>query len=341
MSVCDLKNDNYYKLVAAEIPFSLDTKPRLRVYKGTQVINEQGLPGIPSAVESLYIDELPPKMPSKKSEFTHKILQKFFIIVMAVSVGSSILFYRNMKPYFKYTVPSLMIEPIEIEIWKKLTTDRVANLEKHVNDLNSMNISQMSSLSRRLISLPGDEREAFVGENMEPKLERLPTIVAMTTIYKSIEEEKCTNCLIIATEASEILIMDTQSFNILHQARVCNFKATPDLISASGSYQSDFKIVIATREGSICILRKNWLEGREIVKLERPATAMCLLQIDQTIVVLSNSLMCYSKKGKMLWTMLMPETVMCMTPVALPHLGMSLVSPKQFSFQKLLIIEAL
>jgi hypothetical protein len=64
MSVCDLKNDDYYKLIAAEIPFSLDTKPRLRVYKGTQIVNEQGLPGIPSSVQSLYIAENQPKMPS-------------------------------------------------------------------------------------------------------------------------------------------------------------------------------------------------------------------------------------------------------------------------------------
>lgn len=245
-----------------------------------------------------------------------------------MSVGPSILFYRNLKPYFKYTVPSLLIEPFEQEIWKKLISDRTVNLTKHLNELKSMNISLLSSLSQRLLTVAEDEVEGFIKENMEPKLERLPTVVAMTTIYKSIEEEKFPNCLVIATEASDILIMDAQSFNILHQARVCNFKATPDLISASGSYQSDFKIVIATREGSICILRKNWLEGREIVKLAMPATAMCLLQIDQTIVVLSNSLMCYSKKGKMLWSMVMPQPVMCMAPVSLPHLGVSLVGVK-------------
>lgn len=235
-----------------------------------------------------------------------------------------------MKPYFKYTVPSLMIQAFEQEIWKKMPTDLPMNYQKHINDLKSMNISQLSSLSQRIITLAEDEREAFLKENMDAKLERLPAIVAMTTIYKSIEEEKSPNCLIVTTEAGDVLIMDAQSFVILHEARVCNFKATPDLISASGSYQNDFKIVIATREGSLCILRKNWLEGREIVKLERPATAMSLLQIDQTIVVLSNSLMCYSKKGKMLWSMAMPEAVMCMTPVSLPHLGVSMVRGKNF-----------
>lgn len=230
-----------------------------------------------------------------------------------------------MKPYFKYTVPSLMIDAFEVDVWKKLPSDRPINYKKHIDDLKSMNISKLSALSLKVISLPPDEVEAFLKENSEPKLERLSTIVAMTTIFKSIEDDKSPNCLIIATEAGEILIMDAQSFNILHSARVSNCNSTPDLISASGSYQNDFKIVIATREGSLCILRKNWLEGREIVKLQTPATAMSLLQIDQTIVVLSNSLMCYSKKGKLLWDMKMTDRVLCMTPVSLPHLGLSLV----------------
>ena len=67
MTVCDLKNDGYFKLIVGEIPLILDSKkpPRLRVYKGNQVVSEQGLPGIPSAVISFYIDENDPKMPSK------------------------------------------------------------------------------------------------------------------------------------------------------------------------------------------------------------------------------------------------------------------------------------
>lgn len=330
MSVCDLQCNNYYKLIAAEIPLALEDKPpRLRVYKGNQVVNDQALPGIPSSVQCIYIDEIEPKMPSKMSLICFVCAKKLhnneFISVIAVSVGPSILFYRNLKPYFKYTMPSLMIEPLEQEIWKKLTVERQLNYEKLINELKAMNIAQLSTLSHKLISLSEAEREDFIRANSEPKLERLPTIVCMTTIYKNIEEERGPNCLIIVTEASEIFIMDTQNFSILHEARVCSFSATPDLISASGSFQNDFKIIISTREGSICILRKGWLEGREIVKLERPAIAMNLLAIDQTIVVLSNSLMCYSKKGKMLWTLNMPSAVMCMTPVPLPHLGVSMV----------------
>lgn len=84
------------------------------------------------------------------------------------------------------------------------------------------------------------------------------------------------------------------------------------------------------------MLRKNWLEGREIVRLEHPATGMALLPIDQTIVVLSNSLMCFSKKGKLLWSSNLPQDAICLTPVPLPHLGISLVSDYCQSIAKII-----
>lgn len=83
MTVCDLRNDGYYMMIVGEIPLTLDSKkpPRLRVYKGNQVVSEQGLPGVPSSVVSFYIDEIEPKMPSNiinnlSFEF---LMQNFFL----------------------------------------------------------------------------------------------------------------------------------------------------------------------------------------------------------------------------------------------------------------------
>lgn len=65
MSLCDLKNDNYYQLVIVDVPlFDFDAKPKLKVYKGTNLTSEQNLPGIPAAVESFYISEQEPRIPS-------------------------------------------------------------------------------------------------------------------------------------------------------------------------------------------------------------------------------------------------------------------------------------
>lgn len=231
-----------------------------------------------------------------------------------------------MKPYFKYTLPSLLLEPAEIGLWNKLSNDRPVNYEKHINELKNLNFSSLTILSQKLLRMQEDDRERFVKDNIDPKLEKLPNIVALNSIYKNLEDEKSANCLVITTDNGDVLIMDVQSFSILHQAKVCNFKATPDLVSANGSFQNDFRIIVSTREHSICIIRKNWYEGREIVKLEKPATALSLLPIDQTIAVVSaEKLMVYSKKGKLLYFVELNERVYSMTPISLPHLSVSMV----------------
>lgn len=43
-------------------------------------------------------------------------------IVIAVSIGPAVYFYKNVKPYFKYTFPSLPVDPLEKEIWKKVVS---------------------------------------------------------------------------------------------------------------------------------------------------------------------------------------------------------------------------
>lgn len=67
LSLVDLKNDNYYKLVTAEIApvFTADMKSKLKVYKGTTLISEQNLPGIPSAIQSFYVDDSEARIPGK------------------------------------------------------------------------------------------------------------------------------------------------------------------------------------------------------------------------------------------------------------------------------------
>lgn len=67
LTLVDLKNDDYFKLVIVEIPQSIrsDEKPKLKVYKGTTLVNEQTLPGIPSSLKTFYVDDTDPKLPGK------------------------------------------------------------------------------------------------------------------------------------------------------------------------------------------------------------------------------------------------------------------------------------
>lgn len=68
LTLCDLKNDGYFKLIAAEMSNNFEGKAKLKVFKGITLMSERGLPGCPSAISILYIDEHEPKIPSKSKK---------------------------------------------------------------------------------------------------------------------------------------------------------------------------------------------------------------------------------------------------------------------------------
>lgn len=80
-------------------------------------------------------------------------------------------------------------------------------------------------------------------------MERPSTVTAMTTIRRSTSssDDAGVSYLIVATESGDVYFLNAHSFTILHQARVCAFEAAPSLLSASGSFDVDYRIVISTR----------------------------------------------------------------------------------------------
>ncbi|KAG4073215.1 hypothetical protein HA402_005750 [Bradysia odoriphaga] len=158
-------------------------------------------------------------------------------------------------------------------------------------------------------------------------LQRFTTITATATLRKSSTDNNGVSFLILATESGDIIFLDCQAFTVIHEARVCSLKSTPALLSVSGHFDVDFKIVIGTREGSICILRKSWLEGRQITKLDNPTVGLSILPIEQTIIVvcMNKTLDCFSKKGKQLWSVGLSESATCMVPIGLTHLNLTLI----------------
>lgn len=69
------------------------------------------------------------------------------------------------------------------------------------------------------------------------------------------------------------------------------------------------------------------MEGRQIIKLDHPTVGLSLLPIEQTIIVvcMNRTLDCFSKKGKQLWSIGLSEPAMCMVPIILAHLSITLI----------------
>ena len=56
----------------------------------------------PTSIVPFHVDSTEPRMPA-----------------IAVAAGPYIYVYKNMRPYYKFTVPSLPVNTLEIDLWNQ------------------------------------------------------------------------------------------------------------------------------------------------------------------------------------------------------------------------------
>ncbi len=64
------------------------------------MVSEHTLVDIPSAATSFYADDQTPRIPA-----------------LAVAVGPNVFIYRNLRPYFKFTLPPETVSEVEKSVW--------------------------------------------------------------------------------------------------------------------------------------------------------------------------------------------------------------------------------
>ncbi|KAH8345705.1 hypothetical protein KR067_001832 [Drosophila pandora] len=315
LTLSDVQRDGYVRLLAADISLdetSQEPSATLKVFRGLKLKQEQTLPGIPAAIASLYIDESEPKTP-----------------VIAVAIAESVLFYRNLKPYFKYTIPALDSEELEQEVWRKLPVVKTESYPALLDSLKDIEHAKLSRKSQRLLQLSEEEREGFIATHKDSPVGRVGNIVAMCCLKRISSDSNPPSHLVLATDTALVLILEPQGFNLVYEGRTCSHEtAVPSMISVQGTFEADFCIVVATRNGGVYLLRKSHSEGQEVFKMGTPLTGLLLLPIDQTIIASSmdNRYVCYSKRGKLLYQVALPAPPVCILPLPLTHLGLTLVA---------------
>jgi hypothetical protein len=139
--LADLNADGDYKLLIA------DADKKLKVYKGTSLNSEHALLDVPSALAVFYTDLNQPQTPS-----------------IAVAAGSYIFIYRNLRPYYKFTLPAMDLDQKEQDVWANL---RLNKLETHaamsaLTELNDSGVT-LSARSLNLIALNDvKDQESFI-----------------------------------------------------------------------------------------------------------------------------------------------------------------------------------
>ncbi|XP_048479571.1 Bardet-Biedl syndrome 1 protein homolog [Plutella xylostella] len=304
----DLQNDNEFKLLIGDLGRG-DEPSKLKVYKGAIQTADMVLPDVPLGVVGFYSsDTVPPSFPN-----------------IAVGFSSCVYIYRNMKLFYKYYLPTLELNTVEMDIWKQLIDTKNHELKiisSLTDNLKSMPYQYLSSQSQRFLSLNPEQQLEYLQQSPKPLVHKLAEVTCLATLRMNSVERFAVSCLIVGTEDGDVIVLDPQTFTQLHQAKLENNKVPFQMVT-TGLYQVDYRIVVATREKSVCLLKREWKEGRILFNTDEHIIAIEVMTADNSVMVIctDNTMTCYSRKGKKQWQIQLEHRPVSMTSLGVMHLG--------------------
>lgn len=317
ITLSDLNADGDFKLIVADLGTG-STNVKLKVYRGTSLHSETALLDVPTGVTSFYMDLSEPRIPA-----------------VAVASGSNIYIYKNMRPYFKFSLPALDVNPLERDLWMQIRDEHL-EINVLVELLNNLRIeighSQLSTRSQHILSLDASEAASFVQQHSKFPLKRQTIVTCITTLKKALTEEKAVSCLVVGTECGEVLVLDPEAFTILEKIKLCaqdnTIVVVPAILAACGLHAVEFRIVAACRDGSLRLARRGWTEAKLLVQLPAQPVAMTVSAENAaiTIALMNQTLQCFSKKGKLQWIVTLPAAACSICQIPLPHQSATIIA---------------
>uniref|UniRef100_H2Y718 Bardet-Biedl syndrome 1 N-terminal domain-containing protein n=1 Tax=Ciona savignyi TaxID=51511 RepID=H2Y718_CIOSA len=300
----DLNSDGDSKLVIADLGTGLYNMT-LKVFKGTSVIHENALIDLPSGIASIYMDVTEPRTPG-----------------LLVASGACIFVYKNMRPYFRYTLPLLPLNEAEKSLWHEaqhedvipeVLTAALSSLKEecHASTLTAQTLRYLQLESR-------DEAEAFIASHKNVTLKKETIITCLTPMKKSVAEDDAISCVVVGTEHKEIQIIDSEAFT---QLKSYQLSSIPVFINVSGLYDVDFRLFVACRDGKIYTLRKDSSEYRVCIELNSQIVGIERLHKHLVVACMDKTISCYTTKGKKLWTIQLPVNILCTSVMDLKAKG--------------------
>lgn len=283
----DLDADGDYHLLCGTLEKSL------KIYRGMSVLSKHVLLGIPVSVVSLFTDGLSPT-PS-----------------VAVASGPYVFIYRNLRPYFKFTIPQTDIHETEKQVWKEIKDGSVTTSQAYdkLSEARDGGIT-MSSRSLELLSVAEPEKqEAFVAKYKDQPLVQKTVITCMETVRKDSEDENSISRLVIGTENQTLLIVNPLDCSILVN---CRLPGVPVFVAALGLMDVDYRILIASREGKIFLI-KNGDVSSKVIEVEAPPVGLvCVSSKEVFVGVTGKVIHSFKIKGKKNYTLHLDSEIKCM-----------------------------
>jgi Bardet-Biedl syndrome 1 protein len=289
LALGDINGDGDWNLIIGDIG------RKLKVYKGTSLLSENVLMDVPVAVDCFFMDKSIPRIPA-----------------IAVAASNNIFVYKNMRPFYRFTLPTLDVLPAEAEIWQQIVAGKVEiwKAQEKLAALRDGN-QVISSRSLDLISMKStDDASEFVKRMGQIPLVRETVITTLTHINKTTEDVDAVGCLVVGTEAKQLLILNSECTNVIKKIAL---RGVPARVDVTGLLEGDYRIFVALRDNCIVCIKNGELLS-SIIELDAAATAIQRVDKHLFVATMEGALHCYSLKGKKLNSLYIPSPVtnLCM-----------------------------
>ncbi|XP_069036467.1 Bardet-Biedl syndrome 1 protein isoform X2 [Lepisosteus oculatus] len=268
---------------------------KLKVYRGTSLVSENTLLDLPTGLVAFLMDQHEPRTPA-----------------VAVASGPFIYIYKNLRPYFKFTLPPLEVNALEQEVWSQAREDKIdpMSLKEMLEGIREKADVPLSVRSLKFLMLEPQEMEAYVNLHKQQPVRRQTVITCIGTLKKNMADEDAVSCLVIGTESRDVLVLDPEAFTILHKM---SLPSVPTFMDVTGQFDIEFRITVACRNGNIYILRRESTKPKYCIELSSHPVG--LVRVGKNVVVgcTQETLHGFTQKGKKLWTAYLPAPITTMS----------------------------
>nr|XP_020472365.1 Bardet-Biedl syndrome 1 protein [Monopterus albus] len=302
VDLADLSGDGESRLVVGDLGCG-SYSMKLKVYRGTVLMSESTLLDLPAGLVAFFMDLHEPRIPA-----------------VAVASGPCIYVYKNLRPYFKFTLPGLEVNTLEQDVWQQVKEGQIdpLTLKEMLEGIRKKANIPLSVRSTRFLSLETSDMDAFVQLHNQQPIRRQTVITCIGTLKKSTADEDGVSCLVIGTESCDVYVLDPEAFIILSKMLL---PAAPITMDVTGQFDVEFRITVACRNGNIYVLRRESDKPKYCIELSSHPVG--LVRVGKNVVVgcTDESLQGFTQKGKKLWRIILPAPVITMAAMDLPTRG--------------------
>ncbi|XP_061611812.1 Bardet-Biedl syndrome 1 protein isoform X2 [Phyllopteryx taeniolatus] len=310
VALADLSGDGDGRLVVADLGGGGgggSAAMKLKVYRGTALTSESVLLDLPCGLVSFFMDLHEPRVPA-----------------VAVASGPCVYVYKNLRPYFKFTLPGLDVNTLEQDVWQQAREGHIdpPALKEMLESVRKKADVPLSGRSLHFLSLDAEHLEDFVRLHKQQPIKRQTVITCVATLKKSTADEDGVSCLVIGTESGHLYVLDPEAFVVLAKMAL---PAAPTTMDVTGQFDVEFRITAACRNGNIYILRRDSDKAKYCVELSSHPVG--LLRVGKNVVVgtVDRNLQGFTQKGKKLWKVVLPAPICTMATMDLPARGFQAV----------------